>query len=104
MMSPGHPEPSLLAEHPPAEPSGSRYIRSREMLPPEAASATYRLPIESTAMPLGPLRVASLVVLPQLFDWKPPLQVPNARFAVWPVIGVSGELYSNTAAGLVSEM
>lgn len=67
MVSPGHPEPSPRGVHPIEDPSGSRYIRSREIVPPAAASATYRLPIESTAMPLGPFRVASLVVL-QLFD------------------------------------
>lgn len=96
MMSPGHPLPSPLGVHPPAEPSGSRYIRSREMVPPLPASATNRLPCESTAMPVGAYRVASLVVLPQLFEAKPPPQVPKARFAVWLVSGV---VYSNTASG-----
>jgi len=67
------------------------------MLPP---SATYRLPCASTARPVGSVKLSSLVPL-QLFAAKPPLQVPMARFAVWLV---SGELYSNTEAGLLFEM
>jgi hypothetical protein len=67
IVSPGHPEPSPLGVHPIAEPSGSKYIKSLEMVPPLPASATNRFPCASTAMPVGALRVASLV-LPQLFD------------------------------------
>lgn len=67
IVSPGHPEPSPAGVHPIEEPSGSRYIRSRVIVPPDPASATYRLPIASTARPVGAFKVASLVVL-QLFD------------------------------------
>src|ERR1700674_5756621 len=94
-MSPWHPEPSPLGTQPPVAPSGSRYIRSREMLPLLAASVTNRLPSESTASPVGAVRLASLGVLGQLFAPKPPLQVPNTRCAVWLV---NGESYSNTAS------
>src|SRR5271156_4306425 len=91
-MSPAHPLPSVLGVHPIEEPSGSRYIRSRATLP----SATNRLPCESTATPVGSLRLVVLGVLGQSFEAKPPPQLPNTRFAVWLV---SGELYSNTASG-----
>ena len=71
------------------------------MLPLLAASVTNRLPCESTAMPVGAVRLMSLGVLGQLFPPKPPPQVPNTRCAVWLV---SGESYSNTASGKATDM
>src|SRR5208282_5075216 len=99
MMSPGHPEPSPAGTHPPAEPSGSRYIRSRVTLPP---SATNRLPCASTARPVGCTKLAAVGEFElQLFEAKPPPQVPNTRCAVWLV---SGESYSSTASRTASDM
>jgi hypothetical protein len=99
MMSPGHPELSPAGVHPIAEPSGSRYIRSRVTLPP---SATNRLPCASTARPVGCTRLASVGELElQLLAAKPPPQVPNTRCAVWLV---SGESYSSTPSREASDM
>ena len=101
LMSPGHPDPSLLVLQEPVDPSGSRYIRSRVGL----ASATYRLPCASTASPVGALRLAGVALPLQLFAAKSPPQVPKTRRAVVAVVSLTfwGLSYSTTAAGSASE-